>query len=102
MQEFIQMLQYQVAKYSKDTIVDVNCDMLKFSENKRLDIFTNHVQMVNNPKFLSGFFVDQVYINNSLMKECFTNATVGNIYFSDHNAVRIIIEKNAFDFYTIP
>ena len=76
--------------------------MLKFSETKFLDIFTDHVQMVNKPKFLSGSLVDHVYIKNSLIKEYFINANVGNIYFSDHDAVRIIIEKNAFDFYTIP
>ena len=76
--------------------------MLKFSETKFLDIFTDHVQMVNNPKLLSGSLVDHVYIKNSLMKECFVNTTVENIYFSDHDAVRLIIEKNAFDFYTIP
>ena len=96
------MLRYQEAKYFIDIIVDVNCDMLKFSETKFLDIFTDHVQMVNKPKFLSGSLVDHVYIKNSLIKEYFINANVGNIYFSDHDAVRIIIEKNAFDFYTIP
>ena len=36
------------------------------------------------------------------MEEFFTNATVENIYFSDHDTVRIEIEKNAVDFYTVP
>ena len=36
------------------------------------------------------------------MEEFFTNTTVENIYFSDHAAVKIIIEKNAVDFGTIP
>ena len=39
------------------------------------------------------------------LEEFFINATVENIwkhYFSDHDAVRIVIEKNAVDFCTIP
>ena len=37
-----------------------------------------------------------------LMDELFTNATVGKIYFSDHDAVRVIIERNAVEFDTGP
>lgn len=36
------------------------------------------------------------------MKKCFTNATVENIYFSEYDAVRVIIEKHVVDFCTIP
>ena len=36
------------------------------------------------------------------MEEFFTNTTAENIYFSDHDAVRIVIEKNAVDFHSIP
>ena len=54
--------------------------------------------MVNKPTHLSGSLIDHVYIEKSLMEEFFANATVKNIYFSDHYAVRIIIEKNAVDF----
>ena len=43
-----------------------------------------------------------VYIKKSLIEEFFTNGTIENIYFSDHDAVRIIIEKNAVNFRTIP
>ena len=31
------------------------------------------------------------------MKEFFANGTVEDIYFSDHDAVRIVIEKNYVD-----
>ena len=42
------MLQYLVATYSIDIIAgDFNFDILKMLENKLLDIFTDHVQMVN-------------------------------------------------------
>ena len=36
------------------------------------------------------------------MTEFFTNAIVEEIYFSDHDALRIAIVKNAVDFHTIP
>ena len=36
------------------------------------------------------------------MEKFFTNATLENIYFSDHDAIRTAIEENAVDFYTIP
>ena len=90
-------------KYSIDIIAgDFNYDLLKVSENKFLDIFTDCVQMVNKPTHISGSLIDHVYIKKSLMEELFYNATVQNIYFSDHDAVRIIIEKNSIDFCTIP
>ena len=36
------------------------------------------------------------------MKEFITNVTAENIYFSDHNAIRIVIEKNSVDFHINP
>ena len=74
---------------------------MKVSENKFLDIFTDHVQMVNKPTHISGSLIDHAYIKKSLMEEFSFNATVQNIYFLDHYRIRIIIEKNAVDFCTI-
>ena len=36
------------------------------------------------------------------MEEFSINLTVENIYFSDHDAVRTVIDKNVVDFHTIP
>ena len=36
------------------------------------------------------------------MDELPTNVSVENIYFSDHDALRIVIEKNAVGFQIIP
>ena len=97
------MLQYLVATYSIDIKAgDFNYDYLEVSENKFLDIFTDHVQMVNKPTHISGSLIDHVYIRKIFMEELLFNATVQNICFSDHDAVRIIIEKNSVDFCTIP
>ena len=51
---------------------------------------------------ISGFLINHAYIKKSLIEEFFTNATVENIYFSDHDAVRIIIEINGVGFRTTP
>ena len=93
-EEYFQMLQYLVVTYSMDIInEDFNYDLLKVSGNKFLDIFTDHVEMVNKPTHSSRSLIDHVYIKKSLMEELLFNATVKNIYFSDHDAVRIMIEK---------
>ena len=36
------------------------------------------------------------------MEEFSIHATVENIYFSDYDAIRIIIEKNNVDLHTVP
>ena len=73
---------------------DFNYDLFKVLQNKFLDIFTDHVQMINKPTHISGSLIDHVYIKKALMEEFFTNVSVENIYFSDHDAVRIAIHKN--------
>ena len=96
------ILQYLVATYSIGIIAEnLNMDLLKMSENHFLDICADHVQMVNKPTCKSGSLIDHVFIKKCLMEEFLTNPTVENIYFSDHDTVRIIIEENAVDFLTI-
>ena len=87
-------MQCLVAPYSTNIIAEAfNYVLLKVSENELLDIFTDDVQMVNDPTNISESLVDHVYIKKSLMEEFFTNATAENVYFSDHVTVRVIIEK---------
>ena len=57
--------------------------------------------MVNKPTHISGSLID-VSLKKSFVEECLFNATVENIYFSDHDAVRTIIEKSPVDFRSIP
>ena len=61
-----------------------------------------HVQIVNKPTHISGSLIDHVSIKKTLMEKFFANAAVENIYFSDHDAIRAVIEKNKVDFQTIP
>ena len=80
MQELFQLLQYFLTTNYTDVIArDVSCDLLKV--------------------FYS--LIDYVYIKKNLMEEFSTNATFQNIYFSNHDAVRIVSEKIAADFQTI-
>ena len=51
---------------------------------------------------ISGSLTDHVYIKKTLIEEFFTNATVENIDFLDHNSVRITTEKNYVDFHINP
>ena len=103
MQEFFQMLHYLLATYSIDIIAgDFNYDLLKVLQNKFLDIFTDHVQMINKSTHISGSLIDHVYIKKTLMENFFTNVSVGNVYFSDHGAVRITVHKNYVDFHINP
>ena len=94
--------QYLRATYSIDIKAkDFNYVILKVLENKLLDIFKDYVQMVNKPTHISGSLID-VSLKKSFVEECLFNATVENIYFSDHDAVRTIIEKSPVDFRSIP
>ena len=67
-----------------------------------MDILTDHVLMVNKPTTTSKSLTKHLSIKKLLMEEFFINATVEYIYFSHHNAARILIKKNAADFHTIP
>ena len=40
-----------------------------------------------------------LYQQRTLMEQFFTNVTVENIYFLDHDAVRLVIEKIYVDYY---
>ena len=69
------------------------------SQNKWLDIFADHAQIVHKPTHISESLIDHVYINKSLMDKFITNITVESIYFPDQEAVRVVIEKNSLDCY---
>ena len=101
--EFFQMLQYLLATNSIYIIArDFNYDILNVPQNDFLGFFTDHAQMVNKPTHISGSLIDHFFIKKALMEEFLTKVTVKNIYFSDHDAVRIAIEKNYVDFHINP
>ena len=58
--------------------------------------------MVKKPAQIFGSFIDHFYIKRVLMEKCFTMINVEKKYFSDHDAVRIAIEKNPVDIHITP
>ena len=58
--------------------------------------------MVNKPTHISGSLIDHVYIEKTLIEEFSSNILVENIYISDQDALRIVIEKNSVDFQMTP
>ena len=54
-------------------------DLLRAPQNKFLDIFTHHVQIISKPPHISGSLIEHVYIKKDLMEEFFTNIIVENI-----------------------
>ena len=59
--------------------------------------------MINKPTHIFGSFIAHAYVMliSCLMDELFTNATGQNLLFV-HDAVRVIIERNAVKFDTGP
>ena len=81
---------------------EFNYKLLKLSRNKLLDKLTNHVQIVNKPIHISWSLEYLGYIKKTLMEEFPINVTIENIYFSNRDAVRDVIEKDPADFHTVP
>ena len=50
---------------------------------------------------MSASLLYRVYIQNSLVEEFCSNVIGENIYFSDHDGIGILIDKNAISFHTI-
>lgn len=95
-------MQYLLTENSIDIIAgEFNYKLWKLSKNKLLDSFTNHVQIVNKPIHISWSLTYLVYIQKPLMEQFPINVTIKNIYFSDRDAVRDVIEKDAADFHTV-
>ena len=66
-QEVSQLMQYLPSANSIDTLAgDFNYVFLKVTENKLLDIFTDHVRIVNKTTHLAGSLIDHVYIKKNV------------------------------------
>ena len=57
--------------------------------------------MVNKPTPISRSSLDHTYITKTLMAESSVNATIENIYISNHDVIRIATEQNNVDFHTV-
>ena len=99
MQKIFQILQVLLAINSMTIIAeDLNYNLLKASQNKFLDIFTDDFEMLNKPTHTSRSLIDHVSIKKAFREGLFINITAEKIYFSD-DAIRIVIEKSSVDFH---
>ena len=99
MQKIFQILQVLLAINPMTIIAeDLNYNLLKASQNKFLDIFTDDFEMLNKPTHTSRSLIDHVSIKKTFREGLFINITAEKIYFSD-DAIRIVIEKSSVDFH---
>ena len=99
MQKIFQILQVLLAINPMTIIAeDLNYNLLKASQNKFLDIFTDDFEMLNKPTHTSRSLIDHVSIKKAFREGLFINITAEKIYFSD-DARRIVIEKSSVDFH---
>ena len=78
---------------------DFNIDILKVSKNELLDRLTDHAQILNKQAHVFGSLKGYVYIKKTLMEKMSITIIAENIYFSNHDVVRTIIEKKCCWFF---
>ena len=64
--------------------------------------FGDHVQIVTKATSIFGLLKGHFYVKKTLMEEFYLNLSVENIYFPHNDCLRIVIDKNAVHFHTIP
>ena len=88
-------MQYLLGKNCIDVIArDFNYNFSKVVQNKFLDIFTDHTQILNKSTHIYGSLIDHVHIKRAFMENLRS--------ISDHDDVRIVIEKNSVGFLINP
>lgn len=58
-------------------------------ENYFLDYLTEYKQVVTSPTHISGSLIDHIYIHESLFTTFNVETFVKNVYFSDHDAIKL-------------
>ena len=72
---------------------DFNINALEDSNNYVSEYLHQYQQVVDSPTHISGSLIDHVYVLKSLLNDVNVNCVVKNIYFSDHDAVKISLER---------
>ena len=88
--EFIDCLQNLVGRNIDFFLSDFNIDAFEGVRALKED-FSNHNLKFNEPTHLDGALLDHVYIKKSFENDKHVTSVVNNVYFSDHNAVKIQI-----------
>ena len=86
---FCNWLEHMVINRSIDIILgDFNINAL--GENQSLiNVLRNYEQIVKDSTHISGSLLDHVCIRQDFLKELNVDCKVTNVYFSDHDAVKL-------------
>ena len=86
--EFIDCLQYLVGKNIDIFLGDFN--IYAFEGVRALkEVFSNYNLKVSEPANLDGALLDPVYIKKSSENDRHVTSSVNNVYFSDHDPVKV-------------
>ena len=98
LESFFEYLRYFVERSSAHFVIgDFNIDV--FNDNMQLkNILSDYTQVVKEPTHLSGSLLDQIYVRNTVLQEFSVSASVIDLYFSDHDAVRLKMTSSNVDF----
>ena len=93
-QQYLDNLSYILNTYAIDLVFgDFNINYLNHSELEPLRLLMQTCsfnQVVNSPTFISGSLLDHVYVNTTSLDVL--GNTVINVYYSDHDAPKLIIK----------
>ena len=77
---------------------DFNIDALdEMSYNRLKEVLCNYNLQVSEPTHLDGALLDQIYLRNSFEHNKIVRSMVNNIYFSDHDAVKLELKFRKID-----
>lgn len=97
-EESLYLIQHFVENETVDILLgDFNINALS-GENYFLDYLTDYKQVVNKPTHISGSLIDHIYVRNNLFNIFDIQVLVKNVYFSDHEAIKLRLQKKIPEF----
>ena len=94
---FYDYLYYFVEAKEVDIVVgDFNIDAC--SKSRLPQILSEYAQLIEFPTHIAGLTLDHAYVKKSFLEDYKGEIVVLNIYFSDHDTVRVKIPKKDIDF----
>ena len=88
--EFIDCLQYLVGRNIGTVLGDFNINEFEGVRASK-EVFSKINLKVSKPTHLDGASLDHVYIKKSFENDKYVTSIVNNVYFSDHDAVKVQI-----------
>ena len=91
--DFLYIIQHCFSRIGNIDIIfgDFNIDALK-GRNYVSEYLSQYEMVVNSPTHISGSLIDHVYINKDLYQQIEITSMVKNVYFTDHEAIKIVLK----------